>query len=227
MEPKVIKYRDCIYFCNDTFRKSLQNIFSQNNCDDNYNNFAISCKSVLDKIAPWKKKYVRGNHLPFMNKALSKAIMPRTKLKNTFLKNRGEENRNYNMQRNNCVSLLRKSKRDNCNNLNEKIICDNRKFWKVVKPLLSNRIVSNEKLTLVKGKEIIKTNQTNANMLNNFFSNIVKNPEIPQYNQVDTICQNIKDPVIKAIIKYRNHPSIIAIKERCTNLKFSFLFIEH
>ena len=88
-----------------------------------------------------------------------------------------------------------------------------------MKPLLSNRIVSNEKLTLVKGKEIIKTNQTNANMLNNFFSNIVKNPEIPQYNQVDTICQNIKDPVIKAVIKYRNHPSIIAIKERCTNLK--------
>ena len=78
MEPKVIKYRDYKFFCNDTFRKSLQNIVSQNlksNCDDHYSNFAISCKNVLDKIAPWNKKYVRGNHSLFMNKALSKAIM--------------------------------------------------------------------------------------------------------------------------------------------------------
>ena len=95
-----------------------------------------------------------------------------------------------------------------------------------MKPLLPNNIVSNEKITLVEGEEIIKTNQVNAKVLNNFFSNIIKNLEIPQYNQVDPICRNIKDPVIKAIIKYRNHPSIITIKERCTNSKFSFSFIE-
>ena len=55
IEPKVIKYRDHKFFCNDTFRESLQNIVSQNlkiNCDDDYTNFAISCKNVLDKIAP-------------------------------------------------------------------------------------------------------------------------------------------------------------------------------
>ena len=55
MKPKVIKYRDYKYFCNDTFRESLQNIFLQtlkNNCDGHYNNFAISCKNILDKIAP-------------------------------------------------------------------------------------------------------------------------------------------------------------------------------
>ena len=78
MEPKLIKYRDYKFFCNDTFRESLQNIISQN-CDDHYNNFAISCKNIFDKIAPWKRKYVRRNYSPFMNKALSKAIMARTK----------------------------------------------------------------------------------------------------------------------------------------------------
>ena len=86
--------------------------------------------------------------------------------------------------------------------------------------------VSNEKITVVKGKEIIKTDQANAKMLNNFFTNIIKDLEIPQYNQIDPICQNIIDPVIKAIIKYRNHPRIIAIKERCSNLKFSSSFNE-
>ena len=89
------------------------------------------------------------------------------------------------MQRNYCVSLLRKSKRDYYNNLNEKNIYNNRKFWKVVKPLLSNKIVFNEKITLVEGQEIIKTSQANAKVLNNFFSNIIKNLEIPQYNQVN------------------------------------------
>ena len=163
METKVIKYREYKYFCNDTLRGSLKNIFSQNlknNCDDYYNNFVISCKNVLDKIAPWKKKYARGNHSPFMIKALLKAIMVRTKLRNTLLKNRS-----YNMQQNYCVLRLLKSKRDYYNNLNEKNICDNRKFWKVVKSQLSNKIISNEKITLVEGEEIIKTYQENAKVL--------------------------------------------------------------
>ena len=121
---------------------------------------------------------------------------------------------------------MRISKRDYYNNFNEKNICGNRKFCKVAKPLLSNKIVSNEKITLAEGEEIIKIDQAKAKVLNNFFSNIIKHPEIPQYNLVDPIGQNIKDPVIKATIKYRNLPSIIAIKERCTNSKFSFSFIE-
>ena len=67
MKSKVMKYRDCKYFCNDIFRESLRNVFSQNlknNCDDHYNNFAISCKNVLDKNLSWKKRYMRGNHSP-------------------------------------------------------------------------------------------------------------------------------------------------------------------
>ena len=51
-----------------------------------------------------------------------------------------------------------------------------------MKQLLSNKIVSNEKITLVEGEEIIKTDQANAKVLNNFFSNIIKNRGIPQYN---------------------------------------------
>ena len=57
------------------------------------------------------------------------------------------------MRRNYCASLLRKSKRDYYNNLNEK----NKKLWKVVKPLLSNKIVSNEKIALVEEKKLLKS----------------------------------------------------------------------
>ena len=44
------------------------------------------CKSTLDQHAPRKQKYARGNHMPFMNKTLSKETMKRTKLLNNFLK---------------------------------------------------------------------------------------------------------------------------------------------
>ena len=131
MKPEIINYCDCMFFCNDTFRKSLQNIISQNlksNCDDHSNNFAISCKNVLDKFAPWKKKYVRGNHSPFMNKALSKAITVRTKLRNTSLKIESKKIRKTTICNEIIVSLLQKSKRDYHNKLNQKNICDNRKF---------------------------------------------------------------------------------------------------
>ena len=43
------------------------------------------------------------------------------------------------------------------------------------------------------------------------FSNIT-NQGIPQYIQGESVGQNIDDPLMKAIIKYRQHPSVIAIK---------------
>ena len=73
LEPKLIKYRDYKYFCNDIFREFLQNTSSQNLkniCDNTDSN----CENVLDKIAPCTKKYVRGDNLLFMNKTQSKAI---------------------------------------------------------------------------------------------------------------------------------------------------------
>ena len=83
-----------------------------------------------------------------MNKTLSKAIMLRTLLRNKFLKNRSNENKtNYVKQRNYCVSLLRKTKRELYSNLDEKKICDSKTFWKIVKPLLSKKIKSNERIT--------------------------------------------------------------------------------
>ena len=39
--------------------------------------FTSSCNKALDNHAPLKKKYIIGNHSPFMNKSLSKAIMVR------------------------------------------------------------------------------------------------------------------------------------------------------
>ena len=47
--------------------------------------------------------------------------------------------------------------------------------------------------------------------------NIVQNLDIQQYNLDNPICENINDPLLKAIVRYRNHPSIVAIKKFCNS----------
>ena len=111
-----------------------------------------------------------------MNKALSKAIMQRTKLRNKFLKDPSAENKfSYNKQRNWCVSLLRKEKKKYFANLNEKDITDNKNFWQTIKPFLSEKTKSREKITLIENENLVSDDAEVANCLNNFFSNIVKN----------------------------------------------------
>ena len=93
--------------------------------------------------------------------------MKRSKLRNVFLKKRTEENRNnYVKQRNLCVTLLRKSKREFFGSLNVKDLCDNKKFWGVVKPLLSNEVVHNERITLVEYDKIVENDKLTASVLN-------------------------------------------------------------
>ena len=93
------------------------------------------CKRILDLHVPRKQKYARGNDMPFMNRALSKEIMTRTRLQNNFLKDRSEENkRKYSKQRNYCVSLLRKSKSEYFGNLNEKKSAITKHFGKPLSP---------------------------------------------------------------------------------------------
>ena len=63
--------------------------------------------------------------------------------------------------------------------------------------------------------------------MNELFSNVATNLNIPQFNQIDRTSENISDPVIKAIVNYWGHLSIIAIKENCTSKSnFNFSFVE-
>ena len=112
-----------------------------------------------------------------------------------------------------CVTLSRKCKGEYFKNLNEKNVCDNKEFWKVGKPLLSSKIISNGKITTVEGDKIRRIDKETVKVLNEFFSKVVTRLNIPQFNQIKRTSENISDPVIKAIVKYRAHPSVIAIKK--------------
>ena len=84
---------------------------------------------VLEKHAPEKQKYVRGNQANFTDSKLNHAIMLPSKLRNKFLKSRSNKDREtYKKQRNLCFSLLHQDKKDYFETLDIKSVTDNKMF---------------------------------------------------------------------------------------------------
>ena len=117
---------------------------------------------------------------------------------------------------------MRKTKKDYYENLNEKDVIENKKFWKTVKPLLSDKAKSSEYITLVHEDKIITTYDGNAKILNSFFSNVVQHLKIPEFKHIDLSGECISHPALKAIIKFRNHPSVSAIRNAFNSQSFNF-----
>ena len=83
LKPRIINYRDYKFFDNVRYRNDLLQEISSSYLEFNDNGFSgffDICRTTLDQHAPRKKKYARGNHMPFINKTQSK--------------DRTEENRN-------------------------------------------------------------------------------------------------------------------------------------
>ena len=134
-----------------------------------------------------------------MNKDITKAIMKRTRLKNNYLKNWCDANRKaHNAQRNLCVTLVRKAKLDYYNKLNHKKVSDNKTFWKTVKPFFVDKGVNHDRILLVEENETISNNYEISEKLNNFFADIVKNLNIPRYEDYWVNTDNIDDPILRA-----------------------------
>ena len=141
-----------------------------------YDTFQKIIVSLLNVYAPLSKKYLRAIQANFVTKELRKAIMLRTRLRNIYLKQRTEKTKiAYNQQRNKCVRILKKSKKSYFESLDVKFVKDNKKFWKRISPLFSNKIKSKEKITLVENDEIISSDIEVAKTFQNFFSSITKN----------------------------------------------------
>ena len=112
-----------------------------------FGNLKICFVELLNRVAPIKTKFLRANYSQFVTKDISMAIMLRTKLINQFLKNRTLQTKTKcNNQRNICVSLVKKTKRNYYENLDLKNINDNKKIQTTVKPLFSNKIKSAENI---------------------------------------------------------------------------------
>ena len=106
--------------------------------------------------------------------------------------------------------------------MNVKDIVDNKQFWRTVKPLFSDKTKSKEKITLVEDGIVTTQDEQNAELLHLFFPNAVKNLKIPRFSDTNALTERLSDPTLKAMLKYKNHPSIVAIRNTNNNSHFHF-----
>ena len=221
--PIKIKYRSYKKFNQHDFNAELE--YHLANLDDkaDYNDFEFFFVEILNKHAPMKTKLVRANNSPFMSKVLIKAIMTRSRLRNKFIKNPNNSNKeNYRKQRNFCVNLLRKEKKSYYNNLNLNNITDNRKFWHTVKPFFSDKVTFKKPISLIEENIIISDDDIVANVFNDYFSNVVKRIKIKEF-KTEPVPEDTIDTIDSIIFKYKNHPSIVNIKNN-VQIKTAFNF---
>ena len=69
--------------------------------------------------------------------------------------------------------------------MDESNVADNKKLWKTVKPLLSEKSVSREKTNLTRNQNKLNSESEKAETFNNLFSNIAKELEIPEFYASD------------------------------------------
>ena len=212
-EPNIIQYRNYNKFDQNSFLYDLRCFEEDENIDDPnilYENFLSFYQNTLEKHAPIKQKFIRGNDKGFADKALRKAWYKRSRLRNKFNKNKTQENWEiFKKQRNICTSLKRKA----LSRYFEKKNVSSKDFWKIFGPYLSSKgHIINEDILLLENDKIEKDRKRVGEIFNDHFINIIENstgikPEAfvcnDKENVINEICQ-----------KYSSHESILRIKEQ-------------
>ena len=148
-------YRNYKHFSNEAFMLDVKNSIIQMTSENNdleFDRFKTALDEAIQRHAPIKKRYVRANQAPFINKKINKEIMKRSRLriKHKFLNTESDVDRKaYIKQRNLCVSLIRSEKKNFFNNINTSDITDNKTFWKTVKPFFTDKIKTKSKITFI------------------------------------------------------------------------------
>ena len=123
--------------------------------------------------------------------------------------------------------MIRSEKKNFFSNINTSDITDNKTFWKTVKPFFTDKIKTKSKITLIEknivsqegqekivSEKIITEDQAVAEVFNKFFINIVPNLKISTDHGYDNDLITTDDQVTNAVNKFRNHSSIIMIKNK-------------
>ena len=211
--PKIKFYRDYKNFDNDLFKVDLENSL-RNLTDLTYTGFEKVFLRTRDCHAPIKKKILRANENSFMSKALRKAIMMRSRMKNLYLKNKTDLNwSNYKTQRNFCTNLLRKTKKEYFSKLDIIKVSDSKKFWKTIKPFFSDKGLNYNKMVFSENDQIISDETTIADNMNLKLNKKLK------LKQSETEINQLS--LSEILDKYKDHQSIAKIRSQMNGEKKS------
>ena len=215
-QPKEVTYRDYKNFDLNVFQMDLLTVFSSG-CVD-YDTFENMFLSTLNLHAPFKKKVIRGNHAPYMNRQLRKAMMKRNELQTKYYRNKSNQDLTiFKRQRNYVSRLYKKVKSKYYNDLDNKVLLDNKKFWKYIKSSFSDEGNHGQRITLVNKDHIISGDKELTEIFMEFFGKAVENLEIKE--NIYLLNQNFesKGEIEDIISKFKYHPSIITINTKVIN----------
>ena len=123
-----------------------------------YNIFEDRFVSVLDRHTQQKRRVIRGNEKPHVNKTLRKAIMIRSRLRNKHQRSqRHSDWHAYRKQRNFVCSLNKKIRRTYFDSVASDTDNSSHHFWEICKPFFSDKHPVSEKILLVDKDEIISS----------------------------------------------------------------------
>ena len=179
-------YKNYKHFNHQLFRNDLSgDLHDKNNTNINYEIFEEIILRLLNKRAPPKKRFARANNSLFMNIAFSKAIMTRSRLQNKLSRILAMRTK-CNIPDIATTALgYSENKTKIYNNLDTKLVTDNRTFWNTIKPFFSDKHFGNNKITLLEGEVIISNDQQIAEIFNVYFANIVENLDIEGFVTYD------------------------------------------
>ena len=165
LPPKKFEYRNYRKFDSKSFLCELDQELPKGEMykdhNDKFSAFTDVFRYELDKHAPLKTKTIRGNHVPFMIKNIRKAIMNRSRLRSKYLKWSSRENfLEYKKAKTICNSLNKSTKKAYFVDISRKGFVNNKKFWKTVKPFLTNKSCLIKKNIAIKCIEKIITDTT-------------------------------------------------------------------
>ena len=92
-------------------------------------------------------------------------------------------------------------------------LTDDRKFWRAIKPVFAEKMKTTPSITFEENGELISEDRKIAELFNNYFLKITQGLGIQQDITHISVTNGINGPIAKAIEKYKNHPSIIKIRE--------------
>ena len=120
-----------------------------------------------------------------------------------------ESLKKYKKQKNYCSRLYKKERKTFFNNLKVSNITDNKTCCKNIQPIFSENHKVANKITLVWDNENIISDDKLVSEELIFFSKCHQKIE---NSYLTKNANKVLDPVDKAVFKYKNHPSILTIK---------------
>ena len=114
------------------------------------------------------------------------------------------------------VNLRKKAIKQHIRKVTDSGIVENKTFWEVIKPFITNKIVlSNNNITLIQNNSVITDDKELTSLFNDHYINIVeKTTTVKPFCISDGNFNNKEELIFDIINRNKNHPSIVKIMMR-------------